>query len=90
MRKDHLTQHIGFRVDERSFNLIRDLADATGTPLNEWCRDRALHSLKEPTATPAELAVLSETHATKEIVVKLLLLLVREDAFATVDATRDR
>ncbi len=51
---------------------MRDLADATSTPLNEWCRDRLLHSLEEPRATPAELAVLSETRATQEIVVKLL------------------
>ena len=72
MRREHLTRHIGFRVDERTYSVMRDLADATDTPLNEWCRARLVDSLKGPAATPAELAVLSETHATQEIVVKLL------------------
>ena len=72
MRRDHLTRHIGFRVDERTYCHIRELADATNTPLNEWCRARLVESLRGSAATAAELAVLSETHATKEIVVKLL------------------
>ncbi len=67
-----MTRHIGFRVDEKTYSVIRDLADATNTPLNDWCRARLVDSLKGPAATPAELAVLSETHATQEIVVKLL------------------
>ena len=72
MKREHLTRHIGFRVDEKTYNVSRDLAEATNTPLNEWCRARLVDSLKSPAATAAELAVLSETHATQEIVVKLL------------------
>jgi hypothetical protein len=72
VRREHLTRHIGFRVDEKTYSIIRDLADASDTPLNEWCRARLVDSLKGQAATAAELAVLSETHATKEIVVNLL------------------
>ena len=57
---------------ERTYGVIRDLADATNLPLNDWCRARLVDSLKGPAATATELAVLSETHATQEVLVKLL------------------
>jgi hypothetical protein len=71
-RSQFRTKSIGVRVSESDFARLQTLADASGKPLGEWCRDALLKVADHPTGTPVEQALLAEVIGLRTIVGNLV------------------
>ena len=71
-RSQFRTKSIGVRVSEADFARLETLAEATGKPLGEWCREVLLKVADHPTGTPVEQALLAEVIGLRTIVGNLV------------------
>ncbi|MGD0302336.1 MAG: hypothetical protein ABSE86_35115 [Bryobacteraceae bacterium] len=71
-RSQFRTKSIGVRVSESDFARLQTLAEASGKPLGEWCREVLLKVADHPTGTPVEQALLAELIGLRTIVGNLV------------------
>jgi hypothetical protein len=71
-RSQFRTKSVGVRVSESDFARLQTLAEATGKPLGEWCREVLLQIADHPTGTPVERALLAELIGLRTIVSNLV------------------
>jgi hypothetical protein len=77
-RSQFRTKSIGVRVCEADFNRLQQIADASGKPLGEWCRDVLLEIARHPIGSPIEHALLAELIGLRTIVGNLLFAFTSE------------
>lgn len=77
-RSQFRTKSIGVRVCEADFNRLQEIADVSGKPLGEWCRDMLLKIASHPTGSPIEQALLAELIGLRTIVGNLVYTLASE------------
>jgi hypothetical protein len=71
-RSQFRTKSIGVRVAESDFARLQTLAEASGKPLGEWCREVLLKVADHPIGTPVEQALLAEVIGLRTIVGNLV------------------
>ena len=87
---------IGLKVSEEAFHRLRSLADQSGKPLAEWCRDKVLEAVKPKGPSASEHALMAEISATQAILIDLVCALgsdgklSQQKAQAVVDAATAR
>ena len=77
-RSQFRTKSIGVRVCEADFNRLQEIADASGKPLGEWCRDVLLEIARHPIGSPIEQALLAELIGLRTIVGNLVFAFTSE------------
>jgi len=77
-RSQFRTKSIGVRVCEADFNRLQEIADASGKPLGEWCRDVLLELARHPAGSPVEQAMLAELIGLRTIVGNLVYCFTNE------------
>jgi hypothetical protein len=77
-RSQFRTKSIGVRVCEADFNRLQEIADASGKPLGEWCRDVLLEIARHPFGSPIEQALLAELIGLRTIVGNLVFTFTSE------------
>ena len=71
-RSQFRTKSIDVRVSESDFARLQTLAETSGKPLGEWCREVLLKVADHPTGTPVEQALLAEVIGLRTIVGNLV------------------
>ena len=77
-RSQFRTKSIGVRVCEADFNRLQEIADASGKPLGEWCRDVLLEIARHPIGSPIEQALLAELIGLRTIIGNLVFTFTSE------------
>lgn len=76
-RKRYRTKSVGFRVRETDFARLQALADSTGKPLGEWCRETLLERAGCRKPTPGEQTMVSEVLALRSILLNVLFSIAK-------------